>query len=58
MRQANEEYELFCKEQDRKKLINNKEADEKMKTVRDLIKSKRENGDYTELSNMIASIAL
>lgn len=58
MKQANEEYEAFCKEVDRKNILNKKEADEKMKTVRELILSKKENGDYAELSNIVASIAL
>lgn len=58
MKAANEEYEAFCKEVDRKNIINKKEADEKMKTVKELINSRKENGDYAELSNIVASIAL
>ena len=58
MKAANEEYEAFCREVDKKNVLNKKEADEKMRTVKELITSKRENGDYAELSNIVASIAL
>jgi len=58
MKVANEEYEAFCREVDKKNVLNKKEADEKMRTVKELITSKRENGDYAELSNIVASIAL
>jgi hypothetical protein len=58
MKSANEEYEAFCIEVDKKNIANKKEADKKMKTVMATITSKRENGDYAELSNIVASIAL
>lgn len=58
MKAANEEYEAFCTEVNRKNVLNKKTADDQMKTIKDMINNKIENGDYSELSNIVASIAL
>jgi hypothetical protein len=58
MKAANEEYDAFCAEVNRKNVENKKKADDQMKTIKDMINNKIENGDYSELSNIVASIAL
>jgi hypothetical protein len=58
MKNLNEEYNQFCSEVNKKNIENKKQADEQLQVITNIYNSKKENGDYTELSNIVASITL